>query len=411
MTDAGGVLRTAGARASLLCLICLLLAPALGARAHAQTAQQDLRRSQQKLDSIQQERQRLQGEMEKLKTSVRSASRELVNIEKQQQASKSALLELEHQATLLAENVTNTEAELEETQNRLSVRTRDLQARLRAIYKRGPVHAVRVLLTAESFADLLNRYKYLHMITLYERMMIQDVARLEQNLVKQQTQLRSTLFSLDQLRDEKADEVSQLVRVERQRQSTLKDYRARESRAASQLDQLTKEQARLTDQVAALEKRRRDNEAAGGSTTSTLSTRDLGQLDWPVEGNLVYRFGPDTKENGIVLKNNGIGIAAPAGTPVKAVEAGTVELAGSFPGYGPTVIVSHGAGYRTLYLFLKQVRVTVGQKIDAGAIVGTVGGEQTPEGSHIEFQVRIPLQPGTIEAVDPLSWLRSRAGR
>jgi hypothetical protein len=39
-----------------------------------------------------------------------------------------------------------------------------------------------------------------------------------------------------------------------------------------------------------------------------------------------------------------------------------------------------------------------------------VGGEQTPEGPHVEFQVRVPLRPGQIEAVDPLTWLRSRAG-
>ena len=55
------------------------------------------------------------------------------------------------------------------------------------------------------------------------------------------------------------------------------------------------------------------------------------------------------------------------------------------------MIVSHGGGYRTLYLWLKSVRVKEGQKIAAGDIVGTVGGEQTPEGPHIEFQVRVPI--------------------
>ena len=51
----------------------------------------------------------------------------------------------------------------------------------------------------------------------------------------------------------------------------------------------------------------------------------------------------------------------------------------------------------------------VNQQVRAGEQIGTVGGELTPEGAHIEFQVRIPLD-GSIEPVDPLTWLRSRSG-
>ena len=75
----------------------------------------------------------------------------------------------------------------------------------------------------------------------------------------------------------------------------------------------------------------------------------------------------------------------------------------------PTVIVSHGGGYRTLYLYLQAINVAANQVIRAGETIGTVGGERTAEGAHIEFQVRIPLD-GAIEPVDPLTWLRSRAG-
>jgi septal ring factor EnvC (AmiA/AmiB activator) len=268
-----------------------------------------------------------------------------------------------------------------------------------------------VLLTARSFADLLNRYKYLHLVTLHERSMIDDVVRLEQQLVTQEQELLESSERLAGLLAEKETEVAQLQRVEQQRQRTLRDFRTRETRTASRLDQLAREQARLTSALAELERKRREAEArnAGTRTAGTLSTRDLGTLPWPVDGTVAYRFGPDRKPNGVVLKNQGIGIAAAAGTPVKAVEAGMVELAGPFPGYGLTVIVSHGGGYRTLYLYLQATRVRTGQKVAAGDVVGTVGGEQTADGAHIEFQVRVPLAGGSIEAVDPLSWLRRRA--
>jgi septal ring factor EnvC (AmiA/AmiB activator) len=386
----------------------LLVLAAFPGVAHGQ--ERELRQSRLKLDSINEERSRLQREMASLQTRVRDTSRELLNVERQRAASAAALVELEFQAQLLTDEVTKTEDELRITRYRLRRRTADLHQRLRSIYKRGPTHTAQVLLTARSFGDLLNRYKYVHLITLHERRMIDDVAQLERQLVGQEQELLAASERLAGLLAEKETEVAQLQRIEQQRQRTLRDFRARETTTAKRIDQLTREQARLTNLLADLERRRREAEAREGRAVGSLTTRDLGSLNWPVDGTVAYRFGPERKPNGVVLKNQGIGIAAPAGTPVKAVESGVVELAGPFPGYGSTVIVSHGGGYRTLYLYLNAIRVTTGQQVSAGTVVGTVGGERSAEGPHIEFQVRVPLAGGAIEAVDPLTWLRARAG-
>lgn len=392
----------------------LLAAPAaLSAQTVQQSSvQRDLRESRLKLDSIQAERQRLQREMETLRNRVRDASRELVNIERQREATRSAMLELDFQTQLLTESVAAATREHETTQARLRARTGDLNQRLRSIYKRGRMHSVQVILAANSFSDLLNRYKYLHLMTLYDRMVVQEFARLERQLARQEQELRESLHRLELLRDEKTLELDELQRLERQRQATLRNYRQQESRTADLIDELEREQQRLAGAIEALERRRREEEARGNVPVQpgSITTRALGTLAWPVEGNVVYRFGPDRKPDGIVLKNQGIGIGAPAGTPVSAVESGVVEFAGAFPGYGPTVIISHGGGYRTLYLYLQSnIAVQVGQQVRAGQTIGTVGGERTAEGAHIEFQVRVPVN-GVIEPVDPLNWLRGRAG-
>jgi septal ring factor EnvC (AmiA/AmiB activator) len=403
-----------GARLAMVALAMALAACTLSARpAEAQAnVQRDLRDSRAKLDSIQAERQRLQREMDQLRTQVRDASRELVNIERQKQASRSALLELEYQAELLHENVEITEQAHAQTAQRLKTRKHVLNERVRAIYKRGPTHSVQVLLTSRSFADLLNRYRYLNIVAQYDRVVVQEVTRLERQLAQQEQELRESLRRLELLRDEKSEEVAQIERIERQRQATLRQFRQQETRTAGRLTELEREQRQLTSAIADLERRRREEEArrATPARPASISTRDLGSLMWPVDGNVVYRFGPDRKPDGIVLKNQGIGIGAPAGTPVRAVESGVVEYAGPFPGYGPTVIVSHGGGYRTLYLYLKNITVQAGQQVATGHVLGGVGGEQSAEGPHIEFQVRVPVD-GNVEPVDPLSWLRSRSGR
>lgn len=395
------------AAAVVLALLVLFgTSPAAG----QQNIQRDIRDSRAKLDSIQAERTRLQREMDQLRTRVRDTSRELVNIERQREMSRSAMLELEFQTTLLAETIEEvTHAHLE-TQQRLQSRNRDMHERLRTIYKRGRLHSVQVLLTSRSFADLLNRYKYLHLMAMYDRMVIDDVSRLEREISAQQRELREALDRIELLREEKSGELAQLQRVEQQRQATLRQFQQQETRTATRITELEREQRQLTSAIDDLERRRREEEArsAAPSRAASITTRDLGTLQWPVDGNIVYRFGPDQRPGGIILKHQGIGIGATAGTPVRTVESGVVEYASAFPGYGPTVIVSHGGGYRTLYLYLREINVRVGQEVSSGQVIGTVGGEQTAEGAHIEFQVRVPMG-GSSEPVDPLSWLRSRS--
>jgi septal ring factor EnvC (AmiA/AmiB activator) len=388
-------------------LPCFALLLVVAAPAAAQDARRDIRDSQLRLDSIRQERSRLQREMETLKTRVRDASREAANIAKQRAASAAALRELDLQLTLIGSDVAQTRAELDVTKQRLKDRAASLNSRLRSIYKRGPLHSVRVLLAAEDFSDVLSRYKYLHLITEHDQRVLVDVGRLEAQLAAKDQQLEQTLSQFENLRQEKSDELSQLRRVESQRQRTLADFRRAETRTAQELEKAESAEKGLATLIAKLEEERRRANGAGGE--GSISTSDLGALNWPVEGQLIYRFGPVRKSSGVVMINKGIGIAAPAGTPVKAVEAGTVSIARALEGYGPSVLLDHGGGFYTLYMFLKSISVREGQRLVSGQVLGAVGGEQTPEGPHLFFQVRAPVQDGVPDAVDPLTWLRSRA--
>lgn len=390
-------------------LAFLLAAAALGLAvppARAQVAQ-DLRASQMRLDSIRAERQRLQREMESLQNRVRDASRELSNLGRQRAASASALQEMELQAQLLTAQMEETQAELDATRLRLRNRSDVMRSRLRSIYKRGPLHTVRVLLTADNFSDLLNRYKYLNLLTLYDRRVLEEVGRLEQLLNAQEEQSSQTFAQLENVRLEKERELRELERLEARSRGALNQYRQQETRVADAISEAERAEARLNSVIASIEARRR----AATSTPNepdAISTRELGTLGWPVEGDVIYRFGPVRKANGITLINKGIGIAAPVGSPVRAIEAGEVVLARPFEGYGRTVMVSHGGGYYTLYMYLKSIVVQEGQRVAATDVVGTVGGDETPEGAHLYFQVHAPVRGQGPEPVDPLSWLRSR---
>lgn len=401
-------------------LLFSLLSLTLPRAASAQVP--ELRASEAKLDSIRQEQSRLQSELDALRSRVRDASDELTNIARQREASASALLELDYQTSLLDESADSLQQQLASTRTQVRRRTDQLGRRLRSVYKRGPLHSVRVMLTAESFADLINRYRYLHILARRDRSMIEEIRQLERSLVSQNRALQETMLQIETLRAQKEMEVAELERLEQQSQSALQQYRNAQTRTESRLERLAQDERSMTSLIARLERERVERERADanrartGARTPTaepapsIGTRDLGTLAWPVDGNIIYRFGPERRPNGVVLRNQGIGIATAAGTPVRAVETGVVVLARPFEGYGPTVMLSHGGGYYTLYLYLGRIDVQEGQTVSGGATVGTVGGEQTPEGPHIEFQVRAPVRTGVPEAVDPLRWLRERAG-
>lgn len=379
--------------------------------ARGQDTRSAIRQSQMRLDSIRQERERLQHELESLQSRVRDASRDLVNIGRQRAASTSALQELDFQSAVLETQVEQTQSELEYTRERLHQQKATLNSRLRAIYKRGPLHTVRVLLSAESFSNLLNRYKYLHLVAEADRRIIDQVEQLETELDGKESDLRQTLTQMQLLRDDQSREVAELRRLESQSRRALNLVRQAETATAERLDRAEEDERRVTDLITRLERERMAAEDAGaGAVPGAITTRDLGSLNWPVEGRVVYRFGPERRPNGITLVNNGIGIGAPLGTPVKAVEAGRVSHAGPFEGYGSMVMVNHGGGYYTLYMYLDSVSVTEGQSIVSGQVIGTVGGEQTPDGPHVEFQVRAPIRGSVPEPVDPLTWLTRRGG-
>ncbi len=405
-----------GAGRTLACALALLATLAAGAAAQQTDLRREILESQRRLEQIRAERARLEQEMQGVQVRVRDASADLANVERRISASRSVLAEIQLQADATSEEITATTRDLLQARDRLAEGRAVLSRRLRDIYKMGPLHTVRVLLGASSFTDLLNRYRYLQRVASFDRALVDRVNDLERALSVQSDELEQRMAELSSLRQARLGEVAQLRSIEQERQATLREYRSREQTAKSRLDQLEADEGRMTDLISDLERRRVEEErrraaASGTSGASTLSRADAGTLEWPLDGDILYRFGRERRPNGLVLRWNGLGIKAPPGTPVRAVRAGRVVLAGPFEGYGPTVVLSHGNGFYTLYLYLEDIGVVEGRDVSAGQVVGTVGGRDTPEGAHLEFQIRAPVADGGApQAQDPLVWLKSRGG-
>jgi murein DD-endopeptidase MepM/ murein hydrolase activator NlpD len=116
----------------------------------------------------------------------------------------------------------------------------------------------------------------------------------------------------------------------------------------------------------------------------------------------VGRFGVEMHPRfGTKVPSNGIDIAAPAGAPIVAVAAGTIEFVDWLPGYGRCVIVNHGGGFYTLYAHCSRTLVAKGAKVAAGQKVAEVGDTDSVKGTILHFEIRKGQ-----DAMNPEEWLQ-----
>jgi septal ring factor EnvC (AmiA/AmiB activator) len=209
---------------------------------------------------------------------------------------------------------------------------------------------------------------------------------------------------VEENRSDKQQEEDRLARLRGERSTNLQQVQRSTQQILDRLAALRASESRLTNVIASIESDRRRTAATRPNApreTSTLRTSDLGRLDWPVDGTVLYRFGRVVNPNNTTTRWNGIGIAAATGTVVRAVAPGTVVSVGQLGTYGLTVIVQHGAGDYSVYASLNNASVRTGGSIRKGDAIGTVGTSDPDLRPHLHFEIRPQGR-----AVDPESWLR-----
>jgi murein DD-endopeptidase MepM/ murein hydrolase activator NlpD len=150
--------------------------------------------------------------------------------------------------------------------------------------------------------------------------------------------------------------------------------------------------ARLAQATANVEDKAADTPAKAAETTSALPT-----FRWPVRGKVVTSYG--AKTNG--KSNDGINLAVPEGTPVKAAEDGVVAYSGNeLKGYGNLVLVRHSNGYVTAYAHASELMVKRGDTIKRGQVIAKSGQSGEVASPQLHFEIRKGSSP-----VDPLQFL------
>ncbi len=272
-----------------------------------------------------------------------------------------------------------------------------LRQRLVTIYESGQPDVITVLLNSKGWTDLVTRTEYMNRLQNQDQLLISRVRDLRNQTRAIVDRLRTVKDRIQAARDAIAAHKQELVQtrssIEAQ-QSKLVRARGKREDALAQIK--AKEQE-LDGSVSDLQAKIAAQLAPGNALAAGPVRGGSSGIIWPVNGPIVSGFG---WRFGGAEFHEGVDIAVPTGTPIRAAASGTVAIAAWTGGYGNYTCIDHGGGLSTCYGHQEAFAVSAGQQVSQGQVIGYSDCTGHCFGPHVHFEVRINGQ-----AVDPMGYL------
>ncbi|UCH33677.1 MAG: peptidoglycan DD-metalloendopeptidase family protein [Armatimonadota bacterium] len=383
----GGPARAAVAvLVAMLCQASLVLSPY--PTAAATPGQDDLIARQQQ---VEREKEKVRARLRSTKSKQRAAGHDLKVVESRLRAVRRELVRADAELRSTRTELEQATRSLAAAEARLDNHRETASDRLVAIYESGGIEYLEVLTAAASFADFANRLYLVKLIVDEDlrllRAMTEERARIASYRRRVEERERSVVM-LEARVARKHDEEANRRRQKAHVVSDLRQQRIYWERALAQMEADSRD---IAAQI------RRYQRTTGRSQYSTPWT---GSFMRPVNGSITsgygYRMHPILR---VRKMHTGVDIAAAAGTPIRAADAGTVIWSASRGGYGLCVIIDHGGGMSTVYGHCSRLAVRAGQAVSKGQAIGNVGSTGLSTGPHLHFEVRRNGSP-----VNPLSY-------
>lgn len=339
-----------------------------------------------KLARVNKQIQQTRAEIRRIRKRERAVTADLLNTERELDATRNRLHKVRARLATVRSQQRKTAQRLKELEQRLQHRQQLLARRVRVAYQQGSASTVRVLLGSRDVHDLISRSYVLGRIARVDSRLVVSIRQDKEEVAQAKAQLDAQAREVAQLEAELAQQTHLLREQTDVKREILQDIARDRELKEQALDEWEEESRQIAVLLRAMEQTPRGQ--------ARLAKPFRGGFIRPVSGPIVSGFGmryhPILRVNRM---HNGIDIAAPYGTPIKAAAAGEVIFAGYRRGYGNTIIIDHGGGVATLYAHCSALAVGEGTAVRQGQVIGYVGATGLATGPHLHFEVRRNGEP------------------
>ena len=334
---------------------------------------------------------------------------DLTLIRKQISNRKELIRAADRQIRVYSDGIYSAQRQINRLQERIDTLTAHYARLVRSAYKNRDAKIwYMYILASDNLGQAFRRYGYFKNLAAGMKAQALKIDEAKAELGAEKARLQKLKSETESVKRQRTKELSSLqtdenkaeVMVGRLRQDKRK-YQKELASKKKQVDALNKEIERLVQEAM------RAAEAKGGEKPqidyklASEFSKNKGKLPWPAEGPVIDRFGQHYHPVFTKLKlpfNNGITIALPKGTEVRAVFDGVVKQIVVMPGYNQCVLVQHG-NYFSFYCKLKTTSVKAGDRVRTGQTIGevdTINGQ-----TQLHFQIWKDQTPQ-----NPETWLR-----
>ena len=246
---------------------------------------------------------------------------------------------------------------------------------VRSEEERGSLSYLSVLFKATSMADLLNRMEFVNEVAEYNKTLIAAMKETRENIKAEKTEMEAKEAKLGEQQDElqgKLDETTKLMNEYAADQKALERMHAAEEKAADEID------AQIARLIA-------DSDVVPGSEGFIWPVSTSKMISSPIGSRVAPGGFGSTNHKGVDICNVGYT------SSVYATKSGRVLLTNSSGwggGYGNYVVIDHGGGLTTLYAHMSVVKVSPGDTVSQGTVIGITGNTGASTGPHLHYEVR-----------------------
>ena len=246
---------------------------------------------------------------------------------------------------------------------------------VRSEEERGSLSYLSVLFKATNMADLLSRMEFVNEVAEYNKTLIAAMKETRENIKAEKAEMEAKEAQLGQQQDElqgKLDETTKLMNEYAADQKALEQMHAAEEKAADEID------AQIARLIA-------DSDVVPGSEGFIWPVSTSKMISSPIGSRVAPGGFGSTNHKGVDICNVGYT------SSVYATKSGRVLLTNSSGwggGYGNYVVIDHGGGLTTLYAHMSVVKVSQGDTVSQGTVIGVTGNTGASTGPHLHYEVR-----------------------